>query len=383
MSVINQMLKDLDKRNAENSDQQVSPSVVIAQPANNNSSVLLVLAGVFITLVIVAFIYLFQENKSLKQQQSETSPPAQHQNNIDTQQLVDAINKLASDENLAGVAPEKNKIDDEKAQLLATKNETKTAKNIESKAIQDKINASPIPVDSHQANAENQLQASTTHAENTTDKPETITQKSEQPVSKSSITIARKQLSSQELAAQKLALADKAMLEKDGDKAEQLLQDVLLLTPDNKGARKQLAAIWYAQRQYQPALNILNQGISIDANEPDFRVMKAKILLQQQFPADAYLTLAPLADLANVDYQALLANAAQQANNLSNAISAYKKLTQLQSTKAKWFLGLAIAYDRNSEFELAVEAYKRAIQLGDISAQSKQFATQRITELGD
>ncbi|MAG77531.1 MAG: MSHA biogenesis protein MshN, partial [Colwelliaceae bacterium] len=201
--------------------------------------------------------------------------------------------------------------------------------------------------------------------------------------SKPSLSIARKQLSPEQLAAQKMSQVDKAMMEGEGQKAEQLLQDVVLLTPMNTEARKQLAALWFAQGQLQGALNVLNQGVAVMPDFADFRLMKAKILLQQNNAQGAYQSLMALPRHPQIEYQSLLAQAAQQVGELSASINAYRQLVLLQPSKGKWHLGLAIALDRSSQFGEAIKAYREAIALGDISPQSRQFAQQRMTELGD
>ncbi len=196
------------------------------------------------------------------------------------------------------------------------------------------------------------------------------------------MSVLRRQLSADELAAQKLALAEKAIAAKQVTKAEKLLEEVVILTPKDSQTRKKLAALWFGRQAYQDASNLLSQGIALNGKDSSLREMKARIHLKQGQLTLALNTLKPLVKLENVQYQIMLANTAQQANHHESAAQAYRMLIAMQPDMGRWQLGLAVLYDKNSQFDLANEAYKKALTKNDLSVASEQFVQQRIQAIG-
>ena len=197
------------------------------------------------------------------------------------------------------------------------------------------------------------------------------------------ISVSRRQLTSSELIAQKLARAEKSITNNDIIKAEQLFEDILIIDPNQKQARKKLAALWFGRQAYQQAVNLLSQGIAIDKFDSEMRLMKAQIQLKQGQETAAYNTLKPLASIEQKEYQVMLANIAQKIEQYPSAIMAYQVLIKMQPDSGRWYLGLAIVYDKNSQFSLAVNAYALALTKADLSASSVKFAKQRMQALGE
>ena len=397
MSVINQMLKDLEERNQPANEVPAGNPIIVNQPAKSTSSIVIVLVSVALSVLIAGAVWLYLENQKLQLSQKDVSQPVSQGNpaireSATTQTVSESpVSSLPTDQALVNQAQNEQDTSEQAFENSLKKNvnanvETNLQANVDTVNSPDRVTSQKVTSTESEANLAEPVQ---TTVSDVSDEPVAETQKpstSENTAkinSKPSLSIARKQLSPEQLAAQKMSQVDKAMMEGEGQKAEQLLQDVVLLTPMNTEARKQLAALWFAQGQLQGALNVLNQGVAVMPDFADFRLMKAKILLQQNNAQGAYQSLMALPRHPQIEYQSLLAQAAQQVGELSASINAYRQLVLLQPSKGKWHLGLAIALDRNSQFGEAVKAYREAIALGDISPQSRQFAQQRMTELGD
>jgi len=200
---------------------------------------------------------------------------------------------------------------------------------------------------------------------------------------KSKMSVSRRQLTSEELIAKKLASAEKAININDISKAEQLFEDVLIVDPKQKQARKKLAALWFGRKSYQHAINLLSQGISLDRSDAELRLLKARIHLQQGQDKAAYSTLKPLSMNKQQEYQVMLANVSQKIEQYKSAIQAYKILIDMQAYSGRWHLGLAIVYDKDSQFPLAVTEYALALTKSDLSVASAEFAQQRMQALGE
>ena len=196
------------------------------------------------------------------------------------------------------------------------------------------------------------------------------------------LAISRKKVSAEELVAQKWVQAEQAIKDKQLPEAETLLEDILLLQPEHELGRKQLAALWFGRQAHQAAINVLAQGIALAPNNLGFRLMQAKIYLSQGLEEKAYQILQGAAGNDNQEYLAALANAAQQTGRYRQASEFYQQLTRLQPGLSRWWLGLGVAYDSNSQFDLAVSAYRSALQVGNLSMSSSRFARQRLQQLG-
>ncbi len=147
-------------------------------------------------------------------------------------------------------------------------------------------------------------------------------------------------------------------------------------------ARKKLAALWFGRQSFNDAINLLSQGIALAPDNSEFRSMQAHIYLQQGRLKQAYNSLKPLADLPQQEYQLLLVNISQQLSEYNAAIKAYKILLGIQPENSRWHLGLAIIYDKASQFALAVKEYNLALAQGGLSQDSDHFTNQRLQVLG-
>jgi MSHA biogenesis protein MshN len=196
------------------------------------------------------------------------------------------------------------------------------------------------------------------------------------------MSVSRRQLSADELAAQKLALAEKALVAKQIDKAEKLLEEVVIIKPNDSQTRKKLAALWFGRQAYQDAINLLSQGIALNGKNSSLRQMKARIHLKRGQITAALNTMKPLAQLKDEQYQIMLANIAQQAQQNNLAIGAYQILITMQPDAGRWYLGLAVLHDKSSQFILASVAYKQALTKNDLSVASVNFIQQRIQVIG-
>lgn len=377
MSVINQMLKELEQRNEENKNSSGIGSAQLVQKRSNTVKIVLLILIVILLNILGLYVWnLYSENEAfknaalseLKQQnkkpieldsQVEEKPTATSKS---VNSVTEPAEKLVSEQ--SSIAEEESKKDEPASNQIATKNKD----NTQNKQVIQDDNVVITPV--------TQSEKSKPY----TQPAETI---KEQEPKQPTLTISRSQLSPERVVQNKLTKAERAIIDKDVPKAEQLFEDILLIQPDHKSARKQLAALWFGRKLFSPALNLLSQGISMYPDEVDFRLMKARILLNQNNNQAAYHVLNDFSTAKNVEYQALLANTAQSLGELDTVLLAYQQLVILEKHKGKWWMGLAVAMDQKSQFEEAKRAYTMALSKGDLSNNSAQFIRQRMNELGE
>jgi MSHA biogenesis protein MshN len=368
VSVINQMLKDLDQRAPEQG--QVPVFAVAAQKPSTIKIVLITIVVLLVLNALGFYIWGLQERAAINLNAQENMLKLQAQE----QQF-----QVASIEHSEEVKKQKLSLPAEPDKLL--------------------VKSTPAPVMSKKEDAAQSLslqKVDSTPVTSKAIKEETVKEialvkepieaeivNAPLPVNPAKMSVSRRQLTSKELIAQKLARAEKAVNSNEITKAEQLFEEVLIIEPAHKQARKHLAALWYGRKSYQQALNLLSQGIAIDKQDGELRLLKARIHLKQAQHEAAYNTLKPLASFEHEEYQVMLANIAQQIEQYPSAIGAYQVLINMQPYSGRWHLGLAIVYDKNSQFSLAVNEYALALTKADLSVASAKFAEQRMQALGE
>ncbi|RHW76913.1 lipopolysaccharide assembly protein LapB [Colwellia sp. RSH04] len=401
MSVINQMLKDLEDRAPE---QNQSGSVPVSVPVKK-SPVKLIVVIVFILVAINAVgLYIWQltqENNVLKGQQltrvENVADPKVIVSNSEEAIGDEIVNKQASEPKNSADTIKANKFTKRQQQPMAelhTSNNAEieletvskpnslstvaTTNNNNTGESEVIVNPATKVIESTKKKAQNNNEVANANEQVT---PEEILN-AEKPKKASSMTVSRRQLTSQELIEQKLQQAEKLLATRNVAKAEELLQDILIIEPKHLEARKKLAALWYGRKAYNKAGNLLSQGIALAPKNKELRQMKAQILVKQQKFRLAYNVLEPLADIENEEYQVLLASVAQETGHLTMAIQSYQRLINMQPNVGRWYLGQAIVYDKDSQFNLAGQAYKLALARNDLTNASAQFAQQRLIALG-
>jgi MSHA biogenesis protein MshN len=391
VSVINQMLKDLAKRTPEQG--QVAMPVAVSDRPSMIKIVLISLA-VLVSLNLLGF-YIWNLQEKVTSSELKVKEQAQRLvANVSQKPSTQSVERVMLGQEI--LEREKSDRQDPIAVNISPTN-TKADSPIEvsqQSMVKEKDNLSKPILDITEKN---------TRVKPEPIKPKFANKKTVNPVvvssvivspsiaspivvniaSKSKMSVSRRQLTSTELVAQKLIRAEKAIKINDIIKAEQLFEEVLIVKPNHKQARKNLAALWFGGKSYQQAINLLSQGISLDRSDADLRLLKARIHLQQGQYDAAYNTLKPLSQIKQQEYQVMLANVSQKIEQYESAIQAYKILIDMQMYSGRWHLGLAIVYDKNSQFSLAVTEYALALKKSDLSVASAEFAQQRMQALGE
>ena len=403
MSVINQMLNDLQQREQQKQQGQAEPgaalaaSVVAAKASPGYRHLVLAVLVTLLCCATAFFIWqLSTENRALKQTLATESPAGK--------QELSGAGPAAGKQTLAGQVQTEGNVFLAAKEASADKNSSvketsltaaapladkKTAVAKEALAAEASFGGQPLrepqvtkaepakakPLAEKTALAESKPLASSELTGESAPQPKT---EEEAP----RLTISRKKISAEELVVQKWAQAEQAINNQQLPQAEALLEDILLLKPEHEQGRKQLAALWFGREAYQAAINVLAQGIAIAPDNLEFRLMQAKIYSARGLNEKAYQVLQGAAGNDNPDYLAARANAAQQTGRYQQASELYRQLTRLQPGLSRWWLGLGVAYDSNSQFDLAVSAYRDALQAGNLSMSSSQFARQRLQQLG-
>lgn len=191
------------------------------------------------------------------------------------------------------------------------------------------------------------------------------------------------ELSAKELAALAERKATTAMAKGSLRDAQDNYYDVLAHDPYNQGAREQLAGLLYGEGRLTEARQLMEEGIRLDPQQADFRLLLARLAISegQQQQALGWLS-GYQPDLAsNMDYYATWAGLTQELGQNADAAALYVKLLRQQPDQGRWWLGLGVAEDGQGHSQRALDAYRNALLHGNLGEASTNWLEQRIGQL--
>ena len=165
--------------------------------------------------------------------------------------------------------------------------------------------------------------------------------------------------------------------------AEQLLQ-VLSLDPQLLPARLLAIDLLSQLRRPQAAEQVLAAGLRLQPDNFELRKRSARQLLQQgkAMAALAILQAAPLPRVAeDSEYHALLAALLRENAAYSEAVKEYRKLLAFRGREPLWWLGLALSSDQAGLKAQAKQAYRQALTLPGLQVDLIDYIKGRLQVL--
>lgn len=172
-------------------------------------------------------------------------------------------------------------------------------------------------------------------------------------------------------------LSNAAELIKNGHfvSAEKLLQG-LLDGPQDLLARKQLLGI-YAQPQYsEEYAELARQSSNRYPQQSLFKTEYARALYQAQSYREVISLLLSIEQLDSKQ-RALIAASYQRIDRHDKAIEHYYHSLKLNQQEARNWIGLGISLEHEAKLKKALQSYQTAARLGNINERLKQFVEQR------
>ncbi len=376
MSVINNMLKNIEQREAKQVNVQEGINVKPIYDLRNIAfKVVIVL--IMLSVIFLAYLYLPNADKKETQRQpallpqkmvavitSNLSDSEDDENTVDPSVGQDTVKKFVQVEPV-------NQVDND---LVEPKLDEATL--LASQPIADPIVIAQVK-QSPKLDSDNKLAAS----EFTVSKPKItpVAKAKPQNTMTKSAPVAK---SPQDLLIGQLAAAKQAIQFGLYNEAISDLNTILTQSPLHVEARNLLAATYFKQQDINSAQQVLQAGIRQSPNVLEWRVMLSKILImQQEYEGVLLLLTDEFESQANLDFWVLQGTAAQSASKHHKALESFKHLTQLQPSQAKWWLALATSKDALGEYLDAKQLYKVALDLGGLNTAMTQHALQRLVAL--
>jgi MSHA biogenesis protein MshN len=165
------------------------------------------------------------------------------------------------------------------------------------------------------------------------------------------------------------------------NEAMELLVQVLQRQPNHAAARASLAALLAEAGRREPALQVLLAGAELDAAQ--FAAPAARLQAEMGDVAGALQTLARVpAARRTAAHEALAAGLAQRAGDHMTAIAAYRRALGTPQAEPVWWVGLAVSLEATDEPGEARVAYTRAAAEARLPADVRRYVAERLSVLG-
>ncbi len=164
-----------------------------------------------------------------------------------------------------------------------------------------------------------------------------------------------------------------------------ILTDILARDPEYAPARESLASLFIAQGSPIKAQQVIKVGLQQRPFYPAYVELKAKMLVNEGKIKQALylLQLAPPALTTDPMYHAFIAALYQREGQPAFAEKLYEQLLSLQPNNATWWMGLGVALESMGKSTLAIEAYLKASNNDHLSPELKIYAETRVHHLDE
>ena len=175
----------------------------------------------------------------------------------------------------------------------------------------------------------------------------------------------------------------RALQQRKADKAERLWQQALKTEPAHRKSREGLVALTLSQGRKVEASTLLEEAVVHHPESGQFAMLHARLLAEQGDTAAAIVALEQAMGRTEQQPQlfALAAALYQQQRHFDNSIRAYQRALQLQPQQSNWWMGLGISLEGAAKKEEAISAYKEAQQRGGLNKESQTYVRQRLETL--
>lgn len=175
------------------------------------------------------------------------------------------------------------------------------------------------------------------------------------------------------------------VLQQQGRIAEAVstLEQALKFDAQHAAARQSLISLLLESKRYDEAMRYLQQGVALDQNQTGLAMILARLQVEKSNLPAAVETLQRSLPYASerADYLAFLAALLQREARHKESIDLYQKALKKMPQNPVWWMGLGISLQADARRPEALEAYQRAKLLTGLSPELLAFVEQKITQL--
>lgn len=157
----------------------------------------------------------------------------------------------------------------------------------------------------------------------------------------------------------------------------------LLIDSSHKEARRAWVGLLLGLKRNDDAERVLQRGLKRDPHDTSFAMLLARLQVERNAVPLALETLQKTLPYAEeqADYQAFVAALLQRQNHHDEAIAHYQVALKLAPNNGIWLMGMGISLQAVQRNEDARAAYQRALASNSLNAQLQAFVQQKLKEL--
>lgn len=180
-----------------------------------------------------------------------------------------------------------------------------------------------------------------------------------------------------------LNLALTAIQDGHEDHAEEVLNQILAKFPKATVARETLATLLLSEERFDEARTVLDEGLIFSPHAVSLSTIKARLAFEENHPKEALQILKQFRpDIrSNPDFYGLMAAVLQSLGQMSEAGNLYKLLVEVEPTNGQYWLGYGIALEQSQSTIQAITAYQKATRNYDIEPAVRAYAENRLKVL--
>lgn len=169
----------------------------------------------------------------------------------------------------------------------------------------------------------------------------------------------------------------------DRDGAERKWREALGHEPRHIASREGLAGLYLSQGRNVEAGELLAKGLEYHPGYGQFALLAARLQMENGQTAAALATLekALEADTQGADFLAFLAALYQREKLYDKSVAAYQRALPLQPKNAVWWMGIGISLEGAGKPQEALTAYREARKSGNLPPKLMQYVEGRIGAL--
>lgn len=160
-------------------------------------------------------------------------------------------------------------------------------------------------------------------------------------------------------------------------------RNALEMDPTHEAARQTLVALLLEAKRVDEAAVVLQDGLTANPDNTEFAMLLARILVERNEVPNALFVLQRHAAPPdrNADFHAFAAALYQRLGRHKEAIDQYESALRLAPSAGVWWVGLGISFQAAERSKEAVEAYSRAKSAGNLAPELLAFVDQRLKQL--
>ena len=143
------------------------------------------------------------------------------------------------------------------------------------------------------------------------------------------------------------------------------------------------ASLLIETQRFSQAEVLIDQYQKVYPSNNNFSKLRIRLLMAQKNYPQVLILLDSLSMPINVDaeFEELRAVSQQAQGQYVDAQNTYKKLLEFDNRSARWWMGLAVAFDSSADFKNAEQAYHQVLLSEDLTAEHNTYALRRITDI--